>query len=214
MFDITPDDIALLNDADLRALVGQLCEADVRSRGLSASFVMWGGDQNAADDGVDVHVDLPAGTQIDGFVPRAATGFQVKKMDLEPAEIRKEMRPHGVIRPVIQDLANQGGAYIIVASSSATYRMLKSRLAAMKAAVADVENAESLKLDFYDRTRISSWVRSHPSVILWVRGKIAKSITGWGPFGAWASPWKALKPSICWMISFASRLAKKKMGTA
>ena len=82
----------------------------------------------------------------------------------------------------------KAGAYIIVTSSSATYRKLKSRRAAMKNAVADVKNAEVLKLDYYDRTRIASWVRSHPSVILWVRGRIGKSIAGWRPFGAWAAP--------------------------
>ena len=32
MFDITPEEIALLNDEDLRSLVGQLCEAELRSR--------------------------------------------------------------------------------------------------------------------------------------------------------------------------------------
>ena len=188
MFDITPDDIALLNDTDLRNLVGRLSEAELRSRGLSAACVTWGGDQNAADDGVDVHVDLPAGTQIDGFVPRAGTVFQAKKMDLEPADIKEEMRPKGVIRPVIQELANQGGAYIIATSSSVTYRKLKSRLAAMKDAVSDVANAGMLKLDYYDRTRIASWVRSHPGVILWVRSKIGKSVAGWRPYGAWATP--------------------------
>jgi hypothetical protein len=57
----------------------------------------------------------------------------------------------------------------------------------MKADAADVKNVEALKLDYYDRTRIASWVRSHPSVILWVRGKIGKPITGWRPFGAWVS---------------------------
>ena len=31
LFDITGDDIAQLNDADLRSLIGQLCEADYRS---------------------------------------------------------------------------------------------------------------------------------------------------------------------------------------
>jgi NAD(P)-dependent dehydrogenase (short-subunit alcohol dehydrogenase family) len=56
MFEITSDDIALLNDEDLRALVGLLCESEVRSRGFSASLVTWGGNQNAADGGVDVRV--------------------------------------------------------------------------------------------------------------------------------------------------------------
>ncbi len=79
MFEITSDDIALLNDEDLRTLVGRLCESEARKGGFSASAVTWGGHQNAADGGLDVRVALPVGAAIDGFVPRPATGFQVKK---------------------------------------------------------------------------------------------------------------------------------------
>ena len=39
MFDITPDDIAKLDDEKLREVVGRLCEAEVRRRGFSASSV-------------------------------------------------------------------------------------------------------------------------------------------------------------------------------
>lgn len=76
MFDVTPDEILLLDDADLRELVGRLCEAELVSRGLSPAAVTWGGNQNAPDGGIDVRVALPVVTAIDGFVPRASTGFR------------------------------------------------------------------------------------------------------------------------------------------
>ncbi len=186
IFEITPDDIARLNDTDLRALVGQLCEAEARNRGLSASFVTWGGDQNAGDGGVDVDVALPAGTAIDGFIPRPETGFQVKTMKMPPREIREEMRPSGAIRPAIQELADHDGAYIIVSSESTTRRMLRERLGAMKEAISDVANASALKLDFYDRGRLASWVRDHKGLVPWIREKIGKAIPGWRSYGAWA----------------------------
>lgn len=37
MFELTADDIALLNDEDLRSLVERLCESDVKRRGVSPS---------------------------------------------------------------------------------------------------------------------------------------------------------------------------------
>lgn len=189
MFEVTPEDVVLLNDRDLRALVGRLCESEARSRGFSPSAVTWGGDQNATDDGLDVHVELPAGTIIDGFIPRAETGFQVKKMDMPPAAIRAEMRPSGTaVRPVIHELADRGGAYIIVTSSSTSYRMLKARLLAMTEAVNDVDNRGALALGFYDRTRLAAWIGSHPGMVLWTREKIGKSIPGWRPYGPWAYP--------------------------
>src|SRR4051812_39510237 len=106
MFDVTPDEIAELNDTDLRELVGRLCEAELASRGLSPAAVTWGGNQTAADGGLDVRVALPAGTVIDGFVPRASAGFQVKTPAVARAAIIAEMRPAGAIRPVIQELAD------------------------------------------------------------------------------------------------------------
>jgi hypothetical protein len=48
MVEITSDDIALLNDEDLRTLVGLLCECELRAKGYSAASVTWGGNQNAA----------------------------------------------------------------------------------------------------------------------------------------------------------------------
>jgi hypothetical protein len=54
MFEITPQDIAQLDDEKLRTLVGLLCEAELRGRGYSTAAVTWGGNQNAKDGGLDV----------------------------------------------------------------------------------------------------------------------------------------------------------------
>jgi len=187
MFEITPDDIAQLNDENLRAVVARLCEAEVRGRGYSASYVTWGGHQNAADGGIDVRVDLPPGLATDGFVPRPATGFQVKQQDTPAGEVIDEMRPKGVIRPSIQDLADRSGAYIIVSSrGSAADTAWTSRRDAMRNAVAGIRNANALSVDFYDRTRIATWVRSHEGLVPWIRTLVGRPIRGWQSFGSWA----------------------------
>ena len=87
MFEITGDDIAALNDSDLRTLIGLLSEAEMRRRGLPTSAVTWGGNQTAKDGGLDVRVALPTGTAVAGFIPNAQTGFQVKKPAMPRAEI-------------------------------------------------------------------------------------------------------------------------------
>lgn len=91
MFEITGDDISLLNDTDLRTLIGLLCEAEMRRRGLPSSAVTYGGDQTAKDGGLDVRVALSAGTSIEGFVPKPETGFQVKKQDMPRGDVLDEM---------------------------------------------------------------------------------------------------------------------------
>jgi hypothetical protein len=48
MFDITGQDISLLSDEDLRALIGLLCEAELRRHGQSPLAVTWGGQRRRA----------------------------------------------------------------------------------------------------------------------------------------------------------------------
>lgn len=187
MFDVTPDDIAQLDDVDLRELVGRLCEAELASRGLSTAAVTWGGNQTAADGGLDVRVALPAGALIEGYIPRFSAGFQVKTPDMPRAAIFKEMRPDGVIRPVIQELADEDGAYIIVSSQGSTADIaLRNRRNALREALAGVVNAAQLHTDFYDRTRLASWVRQHSGLITWVREKVGRALVGWRPYGPWS----------------------------
>ena len=57
----------------------------------------------------------------------------------------------------------------------------------MREAVADEPNHQQLHLDFLDRGRIATWVRTHPSLILWVRNKIGRPLQGWQPYDNWAN---------------------------
>ena len=193
MFEITSDDIALLNDEDLRSLVGRLCESDMKRRGISPTCVTWGGNQNAADGGVDVRVTLPSQAEPEGLIPRSKAVFQVKAEDTPPSGISSEMRPDGVVRPVIQELATQSGAYIIVSSKGSTSdSALRDRRTAMAEAVWDLANGSSLFVDFYDRKRIETWLRDHTGTTLWVRERIGKRLDGWSGYGAWSYPHESI----------------------
>lgn len=187
MLEISGEDIIELNDSDLRSLIALLCEAELRMMDLPTVGVTWGGHQDAKDGGIDVRVELTTSLPKEGgFVPRAQTGFQVKKPDMPPGAIETEMRPKDGLRQVIKDLADNKGAYIIVSSQgSTTDSALKSRKKAMEKALSDYPNNTNIKLDFYDRVRIASWVRNHPSLVLWVRDKIGRPIQGWRPYGNW-----------------------------
>lgn len=208
MFEITGDDIASLGDADLRTLIGLLCEAGMRSRGLPTSSVTYGGNQDATDGGLDVRVDLSVQSRIEGFVPKPITGFQIKKPDMPRAEILKEMKPKGVLRPVIIELAAAKGAYIIVSSKGATSdAALSSRRTAMMEAIKGTVAEGTLTLDFYDRSRVATWVRDHPGLIPWVRARIGKSIPGWQAYGAWS-----LTPSGSDVSYLADDQARIRMG--
>lgn len=188
MLEINGKDISELSDSDLRALIGLLCEAELRTYGLPTAGVTWGGHQNAKDGGIDVRVDILSPLHADSFIPKSKTGFQVKKPDMPRADIISEMRPKGKLRQVIRDLVDSKGAYIIVSSQGSTAdSALKDRKKAMLDALSDYSNYTDIKVDFYDRERIAGWVRSHPALVLWVREKIGRPIQGWRTYENWAN---------------------------
>ena len=161
----------------------------MRQREISPSCVTWGGNQKAADGGLDVHVALPDNVGIQGFIPRPDTGFQVKAEDIPPAKVLSEMRPKGILRSAIRQLAEKSGAYIIVCSKGSTSDLaLQNRREAMGKAIGDLPNPNALTLDFYDRKRIETWLRDHPGQVPWVRERIGKPLHGWLSFGAWSYP--------------------------
>ena len=186
LLEITGNDIELLNDSDLRSLIGLLCEADYRLAGLSTSGITWSGHQDAPDGGLDVVVRSTVLPPNSTYIPRVMTGFQVKKPNMITSEIIKEMKPKGKIRESIKEIACESGAYIIISSgSSTTESALKKRIEKMRN-IASEEKFGNIFMNFYDRGRIASWIRMHPSMILWVQNRIGRSLHGWFPYGNWA----------------------------
>lgn len=179
MFEINGSDIAQLNDADLRRLVARLALSELRKQGCPLSSVTAGGNQDAADGGLDVRIQCPLKLVNPDFVPRANTGFQVKKPDMPRSAINNEMRKkankqdRGVLRQVIRELAQASGAYIIVsAQGSVAEGALEDRRKAMRDALFDLPEAKNLHTDFYDRDRLANWINEYPGIIAWVRSQL------------------------------------------
>jgi hypothetical protein len=190
---VTGVDIGRLSDADLRILTGKLCEADYLQVGLPTRGVTWGGHQDAADGGVDVRVRRLA--ELDptiiqpppnSHIPRAETAFQCKQTNMARGDILAEMSKVDAIQ-LLGELAASDGAYVIVSGSSTTESMLQSRLGAMRDAVDSIAESQRLVLDFYDQSRIASWVQRHPALVPWVLERVGRPFSGWRAYGYWAS---------------------------
>ena len=88
---------------------------------------------------------------------------------------------------MILELAAAGGAYIIVSSTGSTAdSALTDRRNAMAEAIKGSPAEGKLVLDFYDRTRVATWVRDYPGLIPWVRSRISKAMPGWQGYGSWS----------------------------
>nr|WP_202626144.1 hypothetical protein [Kosakonia sp. MH5] len=157
--------------------------------GYSPACVNWSGSITAPDGGIDIHVQVPVEQLKPGFLIRPDTVFQVKKHKMPKAAIEKEMGTGKALSPIISEQARKQGSYIIVSLSDDCSPSGKTdRLKAMRDAVKDDPNKSNLHLNFYDRSKLIQWLRQHPSVMLWVKGKLGQGYSGWQPYGAWSNP--------------------------
>ena len=189
MFEIPKDQLLRLSDSQLRELVARLSEAELRGKGFPASAVRWGGAQTAPDGGLDVDCRVAASSFEGGFVPRARTGFQVKKHAMPAGKIKDEMSPKEALRPIFSALAIEKGCYAIVSLADdipPAGPMLQRRLSAMEAQIEGVKDQGPIELRFYGRGELANWLRQHPGVQLWVREVLGLPLNGWRPYGLWA----------------------------
>ena len=189
IFDIEKDDLLRLSDTLLEELIARLAEAEVATHGHSPSSVSWSGSIKAPDNGIDIHVQVNAPELATGFISRPDTILQSKKDSMPKSAITAEMTKESELNPTISNQAKIGGSYIIVSlADDCSPPMKKDRLDAMRAAVANGPNNENIHLDFFDRSKLVQWVRQHPSVLLWLKGKLGQGYSGWQPYGAWSNP--------------------------
>ncbi|PWE27006.1 hypothetical protein C4N9_18550 [Pararhodobacter marinus] len=189
IFDIEKDDLLRLSDTLLEELIARLAEAEIAAHGHSPAGVSWSGSIKAPDEGIDIHVQVDTPELATGFLSRPDTILQSKKDSMPKSAIAAEMTKDGKLNSTVSNQAKIGGAYIIVSlADDCSPPMKKHRLDAMQEAVASDLNAEKIHVDFFDRSKLAQWLRQHPSVLLWVKGKLGQGYTGWQPYGAWSNP--------------------------
>ena len=189
MFEIPKEQLTNLSDADGRELVARLCEAELRQTGAPVSAVRWSGAQDAPDGGLDVDVNCrieDRGFRGD-FVPRARTGFQVKKGAMPRSRIAKEMSPKGELRPIFGELARCGGCYIVVSLGDDPTELNRTpRLAEMQRQVEPLHECGDLQLEFYGCGELAQWLRQYPGVALWACDKLGMPLEEWRSHGRWS----------------------------
>ncbi len=182
MLELDAEEVGELDDEQFRGLVGRLCEAELEKIGQSRGCATWGGHHNAPDGGVDVRVRIPTDATMLGEFPRHDCIFQIKYPNMPAAAITAEMRRDGILRPSIADLSDTGGAYVLVSAAASADPELLAREVAMQTAV----GGSDIETRFLDVGRLTTWVRSYPQLVIWIRKRIGRPMTGWSMFGDWA----------------------------
>ena len=191
LFEVSSEDVESLKDDELRELVARLCKATLLEERLPTTCVTWGGDQREPDGGIDVRVQLhDKDSLLDSrWLHWKSVGFQVKATEMRPAKIKKEMCPNGSLQSAIQELLQEGGAYIIAAHDSVADDRYQKRVAAMRECSDGLlKPGYSACVDYYDRQRLADWANEYPTVVAWVHAKTrGGALQGWEPYGQWAT---------------------------
>ncbi|MDA4845744.1 hypothetical protein [Hoeflea poritis] len=187
IFEPRKDELAQLDDGQLEELVARLCEAELSARGGYLRDVKWSGSLTAPDGGVDVRVTVTREGFEGDFVPRADNVFQAKAKRMTRAEILDEMLTEGSPKPVIRELVEKAGSYIIASTEDCSPLTYQRRIDALNEALENLENCDVLHVDYYDCSRLHLWLRQHPGVQIWVREVIGRPLSGWRPFGRWSA---------------------------
>lgn len=187
-FEVTKEMVGRVTDEQLRQLLRRLLEAEARVRHIPLSTIAVGGNQNAADGGVDASIHWAGLPDPDSWLPRHMIYFQSKAEAMARAKLLTEMRPKGVPRPIFAELAAAGGAYIVFSSDDPSKSGFDARIEAMRDAIADVPDGDKIALDFYGADKIARWTNAHPGVALWLLEQIGRPLAGWRGYGAWSAP--------------------------
>jgi len=189
-FAVTKDLVAGLGDQSLLDLLVKLLEAEAAAAGVPMIGVDAGGHQDAPDEGVDAAISWTGPPEPAGWLPRRKVLFQSKAQTMRPADIAREMRPRGTLRPIFAELAATQGAYIIFSSDDSGLKAVHRRTAAMAEAISGLSGGEGIHLDFYAADRIARWANQHPGVALWLLEQSGRPLTGWQSYGPWSAPFE------------------------
>jgi hypothetical protein len=179
--------VSRLSDEQLRALLSNLLMAEARVRGIPAISISVGGNQTAADGGVDASIVWEGDPEPGSWLPRRTIMFQCKAETMAGAALTKEMRPKGVARPIFAELAAVHGAYIVFSTDDPSSAAYDTRLSAMLRAVEGVPGNGNLLLDFYGADRIARWANEHLGVAIWALEQSGRPMGGWRPYGPWSA---------------------------
>ncbi|MFZ5706282.1 MAG: hypothetical protein ACOY5R_13620 [Pseudomonadota bacterium] len=175
-FEVTKELVSRLDDEQLRKLLERLLTAEANIRGISHISISLGGNQTAADGGVDASIQWTGAPEPSGWLPRRFIYFQCKAEAMGGAKLRNEMRPADAPRPIFAELAARNGGYIVFSTDDPSKSALDKRLTALREAVRDVEGAERIHLDFYGADRIARWANLHPGVALWLLAQDGRAL--------------------------------------
>ena len=185
LFQVSGKHVSALSDRKLVLLVRKLLNAEALSQDLGMDRIHVAAMITAPDGGEDARIEWNDGPERTRFLPGRLCQFQMKAMEISPAEAGADvMNSKGAVKAVVQAALSHGGTYIVLCSKSYANKEIKRREAAVLARLRGAGlNVDESRVQFRDADQIAAWVNARPSVAVWLLEQTTPGLLG--PFRDW-----------------------------
>ena len=183
--EVTGQHISALTAHTFPALLRRLLSAEAQAHGLPEDRIHVASNITTADGGEDGRISWTEGPPKTTFVPSRLSQFQLKTGKIAPSEAAREVSTKkGTIKPMICDVLQRDGNYVLLCSWSYTNQQIKARKDSICKMLRETGmDIDDEQVDFRDADQIASWANSFPSVAVWVKELTQPGTLG--PFRSW-----------------------------
>ncbi len=182
--EIADDDVKLLSSDLLADLLRRLLHVEALANGIPMDGIHVASNITAPDGGEDARIFWEGGVERTSFLPSRRCQFQMKTGRVTPASAGREITRSGEVKPMIRDVVEAGGNYIMLSTAPLTQQQIQARERKIREALRDAElEINDDQVRFKDGSQIAAWVNSHPSMAKWLSERVRPGSVG--PFATY-----------------------------
>ncbi|NOR46801.1 MAG: hypothetical protein GQ533_01965 [Methanosarcinaceae archaeon] len=185
ILEVTPDDINELDEIQLTDLLLRLLRMEAQKYGIPTSSISGSLEIKASDGGEDAHIKWRDGPEKTNWILNRDTLFQCKAENIGPTDCKKEILVHGVLKPRVKDVLDNGGSYALFFTQKCNQNMKNARENKIRESIQSTGASyyETVDIQIYDANKISIWVNEYVSLIVqvcsWLGRHLPNSMDTW-----------------------------------
>ena len=178
IFRVSPNQISNLDEHQLVELTRRLVHAEMKSNGIPLRSGIVQDQIHIPDGGEDGSVSWQGAPNDTDYFPCRLNIFQLKKSDLRPAGMKKEIwkKSSGKdgkppeIKDALKKALENSGSYIMITADPIVGNKRDRRIEAIEDGIKEAGGDPSLlvAIEIYDANKLADWTNIHPAVALWL----------------------------------------------
>ena len=184
-FEITSEHVSALRAREFSVLVGKLLSAEAQESDIPLDGIHVSYETSAPDGGEDARIEWRDGPPRTGFLPSSLCQFQLKTGEISPAKAGKEVLDSRKLKPMIREVLEKGGFYIMLCSRDYSKKAIQDREGSILENIRKhLPEIEETRVQFRDSGQIAAWVAGRPPAALWLLKNIHSPLAN-PSFGDW-----------------------------